>query len=73
MWSVYSKLILKITAEYDDGTYKIISEDRFATKIECNLSDCKGSNTIYLLTINEIDRNGVCAEKNEPKFSIEKT
>ena len=57
---------------YYDGTYKIISEDSTSIKIECSLSDGKGSNPTYTLTINGSDKKGICTGSNEPEFSIEK-
>ena len=57
---------------YYDGTYKIISEDGVTIKIECSLSDGKGSNPMYTLTINGSDKKGLCTGSNEPEFSIAK-
>jgi hypothetical protein len=57
---------------YYDGTYKIISEDGATIKIECSLSDGKGSNPAYTLTINGSDKKGICTGSNEPEFSIAK-
>ena len=57
---------------YYDGTYKIISEDGATIKIECSLSDGKGSNPTYTLTINGSDKKGICTGSNEPEFSIAK-
>jgi hypothetical protein len=57
---------------YYDGTYKIISEDGVTIKIECSLSDGKGSNPTYVLTINQSKKKGICSGSNEPEFSIEK-
>jgi len=57
---------------YYDGTYKMISEDGTTIKIECSLSDGKGSNPTYTLTINGSDKKGICTGSNEPEFSIAK-
>ena len=57
---------------YYDGTYKIISEDGASIKIECSLSDGKGSNRTYTLSINSSDKKGICTGSNEPEFSIAK-
>ena len=57
---------------YYDGTFKIISEESIKTKIECSLSDGENSNPTYVLTINRIDKKGICSGSNEPEFSIEK-
>lgn len=56
---------------YYDGTYKIISEDGATIKIECSLSDGKGSNPTYTLTINGSDKKGICTGSNEPEFTVE--
>lgn len=58
---------------YYEGTYKIISEESITTKIECYLSDGQGSNPIYVLSINQNNKKGICNSSNEPQFSIEKT
>lgn len=57
---------------YYEGTYKIISEESFTTKIECYLSDGQGSNPTYVLTIDRSDKKSICTGSNEPEFSIEK-
>ena len=58
---------------YYDGTYKIISEENKTTKIECSLSDGQTSNPTYILTIDKIDKKGICNGSNQPEFNIEKT
>ena len=50
----------------------MISEDGTTIKIECSLSDGKGSNPTYTLTINGSDKKGICTGSNEPEFSITK-
>lgn len=58
---------------YYDGTYKIISEENKTKKIECSLSDGQTSNPTYILTIDKIDKKGICNGINQPEFNIEKT
>ena len=58
---------------YYDGTFKIISEESIKTKIECSLSDGQTSNPTYILTIDKIDKKGICNAINQPEFNIEKT
>ncbi len=57
---------------YYDGTYKIISQENNTTKIECSLSDGKGSNPTYLLTIDNSKKKGVCTGSDKLEFNIEK-
>ena len=57
---------------YYDGTFKISSDEDISLKIECSLSDGKDSNPTYILTINKIDKKGVCNGSQEPEFSIVK-
>jgi protein involved in sex pheromone biosynthesis len=57
---------------YYNGKYKVISEDDATIKIECFLSDSKGSNPTYTLTLYSSNKEGVCSGSNEPEFSIAK-
>lgn len=61
------------TRVYYDGTYKIIANDTSKTKIECSLSDGTTSHPTYVLTINNLDKKGICNGNNEPEFSVEKS
>jgi hypothetical protein len=57
---------------YYEGTFKIISDNTTAVKIECALSDGKTSKPTYTLTINKSDKKTNCTGSNEPEFQLEK-
>ena len=59
--------------DYYEGTYKIISEENNSMIVECSLSDGQTSNPVYVLTIDKIDKKGLCTGANEPEFNIEIT
>lgn len=58
---------------YYEGTYKILSDDANAVKIECALSDGQISKPTYTLSINKADKKANCSGNNsEPEFQLEK-
>ena len=59
-----------MTVHYQ-GTYRIVSNDENTVTLECSVSDGQNSNPTYVLTINKIDKKGMCSGNNDPEFSIE--